>query len=153
MSCQKNSKYYIPNIDEFFIGFEYELKLSFSDGTAKSQEQFDDDIKYPWRKEITDIGDFPYINRSLNGINSRKNRCGIRVKYLDKEDIESFGFNFLYKDDNAVIYKKDNALLTFIEDDFVNIHIINCDINEFESNIKNKSELKRVLIKYNIIEE
>ena len=84
-----DDKYYTPEIEEFHVGFEYEQKPSFTDGTVKTQEDFD---REKWKKRIFKVGYGPYINRALYGRNRDKGICGIRVKYLDREDIESLGF-------------------------------------------------------------
>ena len=57
-------KYYIPSIEEFREGFVYELKM--------------DDNWYPMSSPF-----YPLVNNS--GLE-------YRVKYLDSEDIECFGF-------------------------------------------------------------
>lgn len=84
-----SDKYYTPDISEFYVGFEYENKEGFLDGTVKLQEQFDNS---KWIYNCVEIGDLPYIHRALYGINSTNELCGVRVKYLDKEDIESLGW-------------------------------------------------------------
>ena len=89
------SKYYTPEIEEFHVGFEYEYKETFLDGTVKSKEQFDN---AKWVESISSIGDSPYVHRALSGKIADNKRGGIRVKYLDKEDIESFGFKKSIKD-------------------------------------------------------
>ena len=88
-----STKFYVPSIEEFHVGFEYEAKATFQDGTVKSQEEFEDDEKYPWTKQTCDVI-LASIERSLTGVNAENGRCGIRVKYLDKEDIESLGFEY-----------------------------------------------------------
>ena len=63
------SKYYTPSIEEFYVGFEYEVNYGEND----------------WQKECLwakpEVVTLPYMNLE-----------NIRVKYLDKEDIESLGF-------------------------------------------------------------
>lgn len=112
------NKYYVPDITEFREGFEYELKM---DGNW-----------YPMSSPF-----YPLVNNS--GLE-------YRVKYLNKEDIESFGFNHIgalwfenieksyrirkWKGNEVDIYKwwidGDNNLI-------------------FRGKIKNKSELQQVL--------
>jgi hypothetical protein len=73
----EQNKFYIPDISEFYVGFEYEF-----------QEQFmvDDRSETDWRKEKIEFsGYIQYIDEYLE-------EDRIRVKYLDKEDIESLGF-------------------------------------------------------------
>lgn len=63
-----NNKYYTPSIEEFHIGFEYEW--------------LNENGK--WVKELTPK------EITVNGFEEQS--YGLRVKYLDKEDIESLGF-------------------------------------------------------------
>ena len=65
--------YYTPELEEFHIGFEYECWV--------------DDKWYRQPLDENDLIDFRDFNRKLKGLPSE-----IRVKYLDKEDIESLGF-------------------------------------------------------------
>ncbi len=65
-----NEKYYTPDITEFHVDFECEINLDKS-----------------WKNTILNKGD-------LNGLFFYKtlHKDNIRVKYLDKEDIESLGW-------------------------------------------------------------
>ena len=55
------NKYYTPSIEEFHIGFEYEYKRRFMDGTVKTKEQFDN---AEWLKNIScTLNDLPYVER------------------------------------------------------------------------------------------
>jgi len=67
------NKYYTPELEEFHIGFEYEVLMVLDqdtwDNTKISKEGF---------------------NQNFDRILNHPEQC--RVKYLDKEDIESFGF-------------------------------------------------------------
>jgi len=86
----ETSKYYTPFLEEFHVGFEYEYKSTFLDGTVKTKEQFEAN---PWNKGvIKSLYDLVYVERVLNGANFKNSLSGIRVKYIDKEDIESLGF-------------------------------------------------------------
>ncbi len=72
------NKYYTPEIEEFHVGFEYEW-FDGSDWNKVTQKYFDGglfnngDGEHPFEYQLSDVG--------------------IRVKYLDQEDIESLGFN------------------------------------------------------------
>lgn len=89
-----NEKYYIPKIEEFHIGFEYE-SLYIKSG-------YDEETK-------TNIGNTPYWNKEVCGMNYPSptlpmisdgiDKKYIRVKYLDREDIESEGFIFVPEKD------------------------------------------------------
>src|SRR5690606_29619740 len=91
-------KYYTPEIEEFYVGFEYERFIPKSNSTEEEC----------WEKLSMSIN---YL--SLEELDNEIIEKEIRVKYLDKEDIESFGFKHEggkliknYKD--YFIYKVDN---------------------------------------------
>ena len=63
--------YYKPSIEEFHVGFEYEEKLQTKDKWIK--------------RTLEDVDDFKRME--VNTADSHR-----RVKYLDREDIESLGF-------------------------------------------------------------
>lgn len=69
--------YYTPKIEDFYIGFEYEVKEGFTDGTVKTKEQFDNS---KWIKKVCEFGDAVYIHRALNGVNAENGLCGIRAE-------------------------------------------------------------------------
>jgi hypothetical protein len=74
-----SNNYYTPTIDEFHVGFEYEYRNH--DGTIRNINNIE------WKRSIVDsINHLAYVERGLNTPNNT------RVKYLDKEDIESLGF-------------------------------------------------------------
>ncbi len=136
-------KYYIPEIGEFHVGFEYfeNETLVISDGTEIEKFVF-------------------------RGISK-----GIKVKYLDKEDIENLGFNDrkqyeknggllgqnvfckikkneIFKIDAYWSYQRlerENLIRIFKGD------LYNYPYQEiFRGDIKNKSELKKLLKQLNI---
>lgn len=138
----KEEKYYTPEISEFHFGFEYEI----------------------FKPEGIDFGGFkseggwlgfsipnPYYGFNADRI--LKENSHVRVKYLDKEDIESLGFEkFVHK--NAKCYKLHNWLLYHFPNNNVvslNRYALNT-IRDSESGnqyfrgvIKNKSELKKLI--------
>lgn len=142
------NKYYTPEIEEFHIGLEYEEKSS-GLWTKQKYDEFSPIINKELCKYDTIQG---YINNKI-----------IRVKCLDKEDIESFGFKL------ALYYNEDNATysLNTIHDTFIWFYInyeYHCVIErQFHTNskckpiskgeretifngyIKNKSELNKLL--------
>jgi len=133
-------KYYTPKIGEFHVGFEYEHIPGFTDGTVKSQEEFDKGV---FEKEVFRVGDGPYINRALNGRNAANGRAGIRVKYLDEEDIHSLMFvtsaPWQWHTYTHYMFKSDKG---------DNIYGIRCKTQEerlFYGIIKNISEFKKIL--------
>jgi len=119
-------KYYIPTLEEFHVGFEYEVYVPQKD---------------IWSKEIF------YLNTSHINLVKYVNlqdvfTIPIRVKYLDEEDIESFGF-VKYNIKNITVYIRNNINLYWFNDSYLSID--KGDTQYFRGNIKNKSELKRIL--------
>ena len=180
----KDNKYYTPKIEEFHVGFEYEIKATFGDGTVKTQQEYDD---AEWQKQIYSLRSFPYVDRTMTGENSITIPPAIRVKYLDKEDIESFGFEYKgtrdYHTCNGIEESGWTKLLSdgsycdikcfLTKDGKINhaLYISTTDIycpethtpwdayceggsgpGCWEIKIKNKSELKRLLIQLGINE-
>ena len=134
------SKYYMPDIEDLYVGFEHEIEV---EGRWFLKIQLPDSLSvlYEMIKEDT-----------------------IRVKYLDREDIESLGWEYFGYNNltDLVEFRLDQFILSvgesentisvyrkllvqtkekpegFFSDDY--LHQI------YEGNIKNKSELK-VLMK------
>lgn len=71
---KKENKYYIPTIEEFHIGFEYEEELDVSPDPPEF-------VKRVFSK-----------NDSLYNMQDKIRVDSVRVKYLDVEDIVSLGF-------------------------------------------------------------
>ena len=141
-----NSKYYTPTIDEFHVEFEYERNI----GSSTEHEK--------WKK-IDDFSNaYEYEDDPLYGV-IKDLRCeNIRVKYLDKEDIETCGFTFYHKNDKSYwggtchtyIIGNDvgNVFLYYIPDK--NKVVIRQELEQgenqlFEGIVKNKSELKKLI--------
>ena len=144
-------KYYSPKIEEFYVGFEYELleKIPMKDkywGMKLIKSVFTEKI---WKSIGANVDFFTDLDNSK-----------VRVKYLDSSDIESLGFklkvenkygitfaNRLY----SIVYSKmkSNHLEIFLIQPYVNEY----DGLKFSGVIKNKSELKKLLIQLEIINE
>ena len=117
------NKYYTPELHEFFDKFEY--------------ESFD----IIWKKEIFDFRDLDVIDDEI-----REGK--IRVKHLDREDIESLGWSFSnvntpYFSLNGFYLVINNQWLTIYEDK-------GADEYSFRGTIKIKSELKKIMQMLNI---
>lgn len=119
------NKYYVPDISEFHVGFEYEWLC-----TAGNK----------WLKKVYKEGIF--LEESLEN-------C--RVKYLDKEDIESLGFEEIGQEDYYLNGDLDNWRIERLYDKDKNYfyRIEKEDRGDIEQiffvYIKNKSELKKLL--------
>lgn len=148
------NKYYTPSIEEFHVGFEYEQEIEYGEYPDAYME---------WINEIiTTPKDISYVESILSSIISYK----IRVKYLDKEDIESLGFTY-YDDSNHLFQEQDRSFFykEYSNNKDNNIDRIGIvkrgtwlliyeycsnksyvdDVTRFCGNIKNKSELKVLL--------
>ncbi len=144
-------KYYTPQIEEFCVGFEYEY---FSEGLS----DLDIDGISGWYKTKFTFDIEKYEQRSP----TKK----VRVKFLDKDDIESLGFSFESTNKIRNWYKGPEEWFnetipgspsgrywgfTLIHDPEFNVCIIESMTNSgeterfFEGIIKNKSELKKLL--------
>ena len=159
-----DKRFYVPSIEEFHVGFEYER----NDGAQ-------------WAKKTSDIYDLMDVHTMLNkqklgelakdcetyedfvektgtilpkGLTLKSIKLNpniyserIRVKHLNQEDIESLG-ETVYKD--GKIYFSNNELppLAITFNGGVSSIIIEGIISKcvlFMGTIKNKSELKRIL--------
>ena len=94
----EKSKYYTPDITEFCVGFEYETIY----------------LKSVWTKEVLyqmDCGWFfeSYINDAVE--------TEFRVKYLDREDIESLGFTFFGENNENLV----NSSVNIYHNDELNL--------------------------------
>lgn len=127
------TKYYTPTIEEFHVGFEYEIK-------AYNHETDTSEFMPMLIKEEG-------LYKGMRGLFGRETR----VKYLDKEDIESLGFK-ICKDGSFIknsVPRYCQWALNKYDDRKVSIKFYHPDDAEgelwFFGNIKNRSELKRLL--------
>jgi len=148
------NKYYTPSIKEFHVGFEFE----FSDYVSSPKEPSE------WHKgnfgsntaHIFDQESWEYH------LEDQINKGHIRVKYLDKEDVESLGFkyekHYTFKKYIDNKYNKTKTLIRIEYDwnNHSNVLIEFYNQNNFTNGmsfiIKNKSEL-RILLKQLGIDE
>lgn len=138
----KNEKYYLPDISEFCVGFEYEYLL----GSDLLKCKIDNN--HTIGSDV--IIRIPYLGHwQDNNINN------IRVKLLDDEDIKNLGWNLYDKNDNRFMFYE-------IEVDKCKYHLIHLRIVDlykitkifngsdkkeilFSGKIKNKSQLKKIM--------
>lgn len=135
----ENGKYYIPKIEEFHIGFEYQTNSMAVNSTIKQNGVWSSTLKISvddfLDETIADIG------RSLE---HDEEPC-VRVKHFDQEDIESLGWH-VYKNKNQ--YIKDNCWLCVHDDKTITIErrvYGMLESNASSITIRNKSELKRLM--------
>ena len=111
------SNYYTPKIEECHIGFEYEWKND----------------KGEWIKESSP--------ESISEDRYEEQTYGLRVRYLDQEDIESFGFEnyvdrYRYGEGNDTEYmlfhhQEDNTITNFtlhVKDDLMGNKYVNLKV-------------------------
>jgi len=131
------SKYYQPIIEEFHVGFEYETigkKLNTSNGRYEDE----------WKKRVVsdDDGD---IQNPFDNFNYGIQTQTIRVKHLDQEDIEYFGWEKSRLKDRYYnpVFKmhmihQGTRVAIFYQD-------LQGDVPRFDGVINNKSEFKKLL--------
>lgn len=120
-------KYYTPSLEEFHVGFEFEFF-----------DMDDDDWTPVVIKTQSDLCHWTAFDD-----------IGKRIKHLDREDIESFGYKFLKKGwgEESVIFRSDRTVgyeIYFRGLGSVHITLASGGVL-FEGIAKNKSELKRIL--------
>lgn len=135
----EKEKYYTPTIDEFYVGFEYEV---FEKGSKLESNAFtfiphNEEDKY-FKFKYPD----PFYGYNLDKLFQQKQ---LKVKYLDQEDIESLGWvkisvkNNLYKYKDYTLIFKNSHVDIFIYGDW------DGEENCFSGVVKNKSELKKLM--------
>lgn len=122
-------EYYSPKYYEFHISFEFEELTSWEDFT--------------WEKRVFQDGDSYYELQE------------VRVKTLDKEDVEELGFKCYDSDlPNTIYFKKGGVeLMAYTRWGNTFFNGVKIKINDnmvFSGIIKNKSELKRLLTQLGI---
>lgn len=132
-----DNKYYTPSIEEFHIGFEYEhfCDMEWNKVLIKNSDDFN------WATIRIDIED-------------------VRVKYLDKDDIESLGWFCKDTTDSGQGYfwETKTKQHSIIYNYTTNRMIINMrgnvwkeDYTAFVGTINNKSELKKLIKQLGIV--
>lgn len=149
----ETNKYYTPSIEEFHPGFEYEHQ-----GCGKPENNY-------FRKTNLNKAVLGYrvIEEDSENTMFALEKCiehkQVRVKYLDKEDIQSLGWELREVDEDNLVYlwspcKKHSIIL--------NLDTRKCIITMFDENeridctafsgtLQNISELKRVLKQVGIV--
>lgn len=133
--------HYTPELEEFHPGFEFENQVISYCGSSVE-----------WVKTI--FGPSDSVDGLFKGLPNDWYELP-RIKYLDREDIESLGFDLdQCTKDGCVFYKgnlidKEEWCLTFggrtNPKNYLSIHSLKNNYNSFTGTIKNKSELKKIL--------
>lgn len=124
----EDEKYYTPEINEFCIGFEFESKNS---SVSTNGEWVKD--------EISDMESMRRFADCFDGVEE------YRVKYLDRGDIESLGFEMDKSSDYYWLRYFNGEYLLSVESEGHRVIIEKDGDNYFVGTIKNKSELKKIL--------
>ncbi len=142
---EEKEKYYIPNINEFHIGFQYEKYDERIAGYANPPKEF---INTNWHRFTYDLNSIRLSQLGTHLFNKT-----IRVKHLDEDDLQELGFTY----DIMVGYRfRDRYTLTLLmvnEDNTKQISyirkigIVDKFLNQimFFGEIKNKSEFIKLL--------
>ncbi len=144
-------KYYTPTLEEFHVEFEYEIFQKGTPYDSKILTTFPVEENDTWLKSKYPDPFLGYNIEKILGIHKP------RVKYLDKEDIESLGLKFK-KEEYLVTDEYYRLVFKFSEipyelDYYPNrnrIYIGNTEtyedhVTKFDGTIKNKSELVKLL--------
>lgn len=128
------SEYYIPEIEEFHVGFEFEMNDTW--GRWKKLTLTEEMLKNPLVSVGSGNERVPYYRNT-------------RVKYLDREDIESLGWNYKHVYSPQLEFMSENRDYEISYD--VEINHLRVEVDEeddvtlFNGTIKNKSELVTLL--------
>ncbi len=128
------SKYYTPEKEEIFIGFEFDWQNKHDKG---------------WNTVKWDMNQPMTMYQLIYEINSGR----IRVKHLDREDIESLGWSYSLTFSKEGVYDEYSKTDGEHGDYYLRVHNTGglsigehwVQLDVFKGTIKNKSELKRIL--------
>ena len=150
----EENKYYTPDISEFYVGFEYEeLEFIYTDkGWYTKKEQ-------RWISKVYNATDYLEAYYLSERVKRKLFENSIRVKYLNREDIESLGFKYNKTQPglNEDYFEYDISCLSveqaeyYMDYDYdskycrIYFSLLDGDTTVFAGNIKNKSELVKLL--------
>ena len=145
------NKYYTPTTDEFFEGFDYEYS--------------EDGKEWVATKFSIGIGDTDSVAGDWYEFSPNNPNTKCRVKYLDRDDIEELGWKFKYKCQWEIPFTysfsdvgigvvenvKGAWKLIYTKDRYCSIvHDCYGETPHFRGEIKNKSELKKLMVQLGI---
>ena len=136
------NKYYIPEIEEFNVGFEYEYQ--------EYNDDLDEYVDFWIKRFLCHLEDF------TGEMEDTLTDGRVRVKYLNQEDIESMGFKldpirsyFNYRNSFSLINEPYKLSLDHIYNEnkiILRGHKVDYPTKTlFEGTIKNLSELRKLL--------
>lgn len=133
-----DKKYYTPTIEEFHVGFEFETKYILFSRNGE------------WMKCIFSVNELWFWDEYEHDAYKTE----FRVKYLDREDIESLGWFYKQTTDSGLDYFWDDKTQkhSIIHSYITGWTVITVrddarkeDYTSFAGYVKNKSELKRLM--------
>lgn len=128
---ESNKKYYVPNIEDIFIGYECEYFNPYSNPQ--------------WEERIIDFEDFSLVFED-DILDPEWFKANYRTKYLDKDDIDNVGFEQLVSQKH--IYENGHVFISCYEDYILSIHKCNKHGEEetlFEGYCPSINELRKIL--------
>lgn len=155
------NKYYAPSIDEFYVGFEYETYNMSTGGLViwdlgnNESTKISEPNNPLWFTTIFQKDDFQ-LYPLFTDIEERINQNRIRLKYLDKDDIEDLKFKYISRlTARTDKFQKGKYQLYFNKESYRVRIGFNVDTEVkyeqiFDGYIKNKSELSKILKQLNI---
>lgn len=134
------NKYYTPEIEEFHVGFEFEyLPPLWATGMERVW------VKYSWVNKLAIVG--LHDNCISIGNVTMKDNC-LRVKFLDKDDIESLGWGW---SENDMCWEIGDYIMDFEYEDHRICVEEYSDDKKFVGIIKNKAELEKLMVQLGIV--
>jgi hypothetical protein len=140
------NEYYQPSVEEFHVGFEFELYDDCSDGNFDWTQQIFCQTILP--------SDISYIKSSVlwdfMALNSAVKEERVRVKYLDTEDIIELGWKQFGHPHSYASWAIGDFELGYYDEKHTVIFIEKGKDYHFVGTIKNKSELKKLMTQLGI---
>lgn len=103
---EQQNKYYTPSIEELHVGYELEVE-DFNQGHENGVQWIKSIIKHGGNYE-RNTHEQIFDGTTIQGIEARNDvyiRNTYRTKYLDREDIESCGWEIVWEDNKEQGYK------------------------------------------------
>lgn len=128
--------YYTPTIEEFHVGFEYEIL-----------ENWDTYIESSWWPQVYGRDG---SNPERMGYLSESTLYNTRVKFLDEQDIKELGFKSVWIEGGVQSFIKEETVISW----WMNTTHVRINYTTgwqlFDGQIKNKSELRKLMTQLGI---
>ncbi len=157
-------KYYVPSIEEFHVGFEYEANPIVANAAHIEGINIDNFLLNPEKYPKVEYGWLGWELITAGGelnlklIEARMRRNKLRVKHLDRDDIESMGFimgSFEVTSSKIMLYRG-NIQIQIDEEDIAEVQIARYKgldkIDQlFHGTVRNRSELSVILKQIGVV--